>query len=71
MLPVTEEFVEGGMKTVKRSKLSNIRMVAGGEKKIKQVILDGTVREWVGIGWIDCGSPTAQQKQMLRHVIED
>lgn len=58
------------MKTIKRSALQNIRMTAGGEKRIKKVILDGTVREWVGIGWIDCGAPTSQQKRVLRHVIE-
>lgn len=57
------------MKTVKRSLLSNIRMTTGGEKKIKKVILDGTVREWVGIGWIDCGAPTLQQKLNLRGVV--
>lgn len=41
------------MKTVKRSELSNIRMVAGNEKKYQKIILDGVVKEWVAIGWIE------------------
>lgn len=38
---------------VKRSRLSNISMVEGGEKKHPVVIDGGIVKEWVGIGWID------------------
>jgi hypothetical protein len=41
------------MKTVKRSELSNMKMVAGNEKKYDAVIVDGVVKEWVGIGWIE------------------
>lgn len=65
MPDIVEEFMaECEMKTVKRSMLQNIRMTTGGEKRIKKVILDGTVREWVGIGWIDCGVPTTQQEKL-------
>jgi hypothetical protein len=41
------------MKTVKRSELSNMKMVAGNENKYDAVIVDGVVKEWVGFGWID------------------
>jgi hypothetical protein len=41
------------MKTVKLSELETLRMVTGNEKKYSKVIVDGQVKEWVGIGWID------------------
>lgn len=37
---------------VKRAELSNLRMVAGNEKKYSKVIVDGQLKEWIGIGWI-------------------
>ena len=40
------------IKTVKRSELSTVRMVAGNEKKYSMVILNDGLQEWVGIGWI-------------------
>jgi len=40
-------------KTVKRSELSTMKMVAGNEKKYDAVIVKGVVMEWVGIGWIE------------------
>jgi hypothetical protein len=43
------------MKTVKRKQLSNIKMASGNEKKYSKVILDGQVKEWMGIGWITLG----------------
>ena len=48
---------------VQRNELSNIRMVAGNEKKYKKVILDGMVKEWIGIGWIDLRKATAKDKK--------
>jgi hypothetical protein len=39
-------------KTVLRSELSKLKMVAGNERKYRKVIVDRTVMEWVGIGWI-------------------
>jgi len=57
-------------KTVKRSQLTNCAMISGGEKKISRVILDGTVRNWVGIGWVDEGKPTTQQQKELPTVID-
>lgn len=41
------------MKTVRRSELGNLRMAAGNEKKYSKIIIDGAVKEWVGIGWIE------------------
>lgn len=58
------------MKTIHIKKLSNLAMVAGGEKKIKAVIRDGIVMRWVGIGWVDEGEPTEKQKQTLPVVVE-
>ena len=40
------------MKIIKRSEVSNTKMIAGNEKKYTKVIDDGVVKEWVGIGWI-------------------
>ena len=57
-------------KTIKRAKLSNLSMVAGGEKTISKVILDGVVKQWVGFGWVDEGKPTKQQNETLPHVID-
>jgi hypothetical protein len=48
------------MKTVARSRLSTPAMIAGGELKYTKVIMDGVLKEWVGIGWIDLGKPTAE-----------
>lgn len=38
--------------TVSFKDVSTISMVNVGEKKIKKVIHDGVVKEWVGIGWV-------------------
>ena len=57
-------------KTIKRSELSNIKMVAGGEDRISKVILDGTVRQWVGIGWVDEGQASAADKRKYPTVID-
>jgi len=48
------------MKTVKREKLSNLLMVCGNEEKYDIVILDKTVKEWVGIGWVDVRTATEE-----------
>lgn len=40
------------MKTIRAEDLSNFAMVAGKEKRIRKVIQDGILKEWVGIGWI-------------------
>lgn len=44
---------------VQRRELTTIRMVAGNENLHPIVIDDRTVKEWVGIGWIDLRRATA------------
>jgi len=58
------------MKTIKRSELSNMKMATGGEKRISQVIIDGSVMQWVGIGWVNEGKATKKQLATLPHVID-
>lgn len=56
---------------IKRSELQNLRMVAGNERKYRKVIIDGRVKEWVGIGWIDLGVPSDADRLLLPEVVED
>jgi hypothetical protein len=51
------------MKTVTRAELSNLRMVAGSEKKYSKAVIDGKLKEWVGIGWIELRDATAADKR--------
>ncbi len=46
-------------------------MVAGNEDHITVVIDQGVKREWVGIGWIDAGAATDEDKAKYPTVIED
>lgn len=57
------------MKTVAAEKLSIRAMVAGNENKFSKVIDDGVLKEWVGIGWIDCGRATKAQRQQFPKVV--
>jgi hypothetical protein len=55
---------------IKRSELSNLRMTAGNEKKYDKVVIDGKVKEWVGIGWVTLRD--ASDKDRTRYpVVED
>ena len=47
-------------KTVSRAELSNLKMTCGNEKKYSRVIIDGEVRNWVGIGWVNEGPARAE-----------
>lgn len=38
---------------VTAKELSNLRMAAGNEHKYDRVVLDGKVKAWVGIGWVE------------------
>ena len=55
---------------IPRSALSNLRMAAGNERRIRAVIMDGHVHRWVGIGWVDEGEPMPAQLRRLP-VVED
>jgi hypothetical protein len=50
-------------KTVKRSELTNLKMVAGNEKRYSTVIIDGYVKDWVGFGWVTLDKATAADKK--------
>ncbi len=56
-------------KTVDASEVTSLRMAAGNEKKYSKVILNGHLREWVGIGWIDTGPATTSQLRRYPHVV--
>lgn len=55
---------------ITRSRLTNIAMVAGGEKVLNKVILEGRIREWVGFGWIDIGEASAKDYKTLPAVVD-
>jgi len=55
-------------KTLARRDVTNIAMTAGNENKISQIILDGVVKEWVGIGWIDLRDATKDDYLKIREV---
>lgn len=55
---------------IKRSELKNLRMAAGNERKYRKVIIDGRVKEWVGIGWIDLGVPSDADRLLLPEVAD-
>jgi hypothetical protein len=56
-------------KTVKASELSTLKMTCGNEKKYSVVIHDGIRKQWVGIGWVDEGAATAEDKKRYPKVV--
>ena len=50
-------------KKVNRKKLTNLAMVNGNEKKYSIVIDSNTVKEWVGIGWIELREATDSDRE--------
>jgi len=56
-------------KTVCVRELSNLRMVAGNEKKYKTVIHQGVVKDWVAFGWIELRKPTLEDKKKYPVVV--
>ena len=58
------------MSTVLRSDLSNLRMVAGNEKKYNRVVDGNMLLEWVGIGWCKFRVATARDKAIYPTVVE-
>ena len=55
--------------TVPVEKLSRLSMVAGGEATITKVIDDGTLKEWVGFGWIDLCAATDADRTAYPQVV--
>jgi hypothetical protein len=51
------------MKKIPRREVSNRRMIEGNENKYSIVILEGELKEWVGIGWIDIGPATNEDRK--------
>ena len=49
-----------GRETVAASELANIRMAGHNEKKYPAVIDEGSLKEWVAIGWVDVRAATEQ-----------
>ena len=58
------------MTTVFRSELSNLRMVAGGEKKYDRVVDGNMLLEWCGIGWCKFRVATARDKSIYPTVVD-
>lgn len=56
---------------VKRSELSNLRMVVGNEDLYTKVVDGDRLKEWVGIGWVDVGMATEEHRTLYPTVIED
>lgn len=58
-------------KTIPFSRISTLAMTAGGEKKLKRVILQGRLKHWVGIGWHDLRQATESDRKTYKTVVED
>ena len=58
------------IKVICRSDVSTLRMVAGNEKKYSVIILDGSLKEWVGIGWIDIGKASPEDSKKYPTVVD-
>ena len=56
-------------KTVAASQITNEAMRKGNEHRITKIIHDDVLKEWVGIGWIDKGTPTAEDRRLYPKVI--
>jgi hypothetical protein len=57
------------MKTIPFKEVINIAMVSRNEGKIKNVIHEGILKEWVGIGWIDLRKATKADKDKYPTVV--
>lgn len=55
---------------IRRSQLSTLRMVAGGEDNISKVIMNGNVHQWVGIGWVDEGKASKADEFKYPRVLD-
>lgn len=57
-------------KTIAFSKINNLSMVTKGEKKIQRVIIQGRLKEWVAIGWLDQRHATEEDRKLYPTVVE-
>jgi hypothetical protein len=57
------------MKTITFDKLRHLSF-CNSPKMPQKVIHDGIVKQWVGIGWVDEGKPTAAQVKLLPKVVK-
>ena len=55
---------------ITRKELSNLRMVAGNEKKYGKVIMGGVLKEWIGFGWIVLRIATEKDRKRYPEVVE-
>lgn len=53
------QITEKNPKTVTIDQVSNLAMVAGNEKVLTDVNLNGRHKHWFGFGWIDMGDARA------------
>jgi hypothetical protein len=59
------------MNTVHRHELTNIKMVAGNEKKYSTVIIEGIVMDWVGFGWVGEAVATDEDRKKFPEMVEN
>ena len=57
--------------TVHARELSNIAMIEGNERKYRIVIDANSVKEWVGIGWIELRTASTADKEIYPTVIRE
>lgn len=58
-------------KRIHAQNLSNLKMVAGMERKITRVIDGDALKEWVGIGWIELRKATPRDRRTYSQVKRD
>jgi hypothetical protein len=50
-------------KKVQLKELTNLKMIAGNEKKYSCVIINGILNDWVGFGWVEVRKATKKDLQ--------
>jgi len=55
---------------IKSKEVSNIKMVAGNEKKFTKVIHNKHIKKWVGIGWVTERKATKVDYKTIPEVVE-
>lgn len=57
------------MRTVTFQEVSIMAMASGGERTISNVIHDGKLMHWVGIGWVEVREATEADKEQHPSVV--